>query len=158
LEASRGRFLPESGAIFWYLAGLSPLAPDNRIDRAETLQWMFFEQHSLEPYVGAAHFWLNLVKGGRQLQVHAVEDWMENGYRALGVMEKHLMTHQFFAADRYTIADISLYGYTHIANMRIRPHRVSCHRSLWHLQVGNCNYTLDVSQSLPGRFRVRSVG
>ena len=116
LEASPGRFLPESGAILWYLAGVSPLAPDNRIDRAETLQWMFFEQHSLEPYVGAAHFWLNLVKGGRELQVHAVEDWMENGYRALRVMEKHLTTHQFFAANRYTIADISLYSYAHIAN------------------------------------------
>jgi glutathione S-transferase len=50
------------------------------------------------------------------LQMHAVEEWMEHGYRALGVMEKHLATHRFFAADRYTIADISLYGYTHIAN------------------------------------------
>jgi glutathione S-transferase len=116
LEVSPGRFLPESGAILWYLAGVSSLALDNRIDRAETLQWMFFEQHSLEPYIGAAHFWLNLVKGGRELQVHAVEDWMENGYRALRVMETHLTTHQFFAANRYTVADISLYGYTHIAN------------------------------------------
>jgi glutathione S-transferase len=77
---------------------------------------MFFEQHSLEPCIGAAHFWLNLVKGGRELQVHAVEDWMENGYRALRVIEKHLSTQRFFAANRYTIADISLYGYTHIAN------------------------------------------
>jgi glutathione S-transferase len=102
LEASPGRFLPESGAILWYLAGVSRLAPDHRIDRAETLRWMFFEQHSLEPYIGAAHFWLNLVKGGRELQVHAVEDWMENGYRALRVMEKHLTTHRFLAANRYT--------------------------------------------------------
>jgi glutathione S-transferase len=116
LEVSPGRFLPESGAILWYLAGVSPLAPDNRIDRAETLQWMFFEQHSLEPYIGEAHFWLNLVKGGRELQIHAVEDWLENGYRGLQVMDKHLTKHRFFAADRYTIADISLYGYTHIAN------------------------------------------
>jgi glutathione S-transferase len=116
LAASPGRFLPESGAILWYLAGGSELAPDNRLDRAETLQWMFFEQHSLEPYLGAAHFWLGLVKGGRELQMHAVEEWMEHGYRALGVMEKHLASHRFFAADRYTIADIALYGYTHIAN------------------------------------------
>jgi glutathione S-transferase len=116
LEASPGRFLPESGAILWYLAGGSELAPDSRLDRAETLQWMFFEQHSLEPYLGAAHFWLGLVKGGRELQMHAVEEWMEHGYRAFSVMEKHLVTHDFFAADRYTIADIALYGYTHIAN------------------------------------------
>src|SRR6516164_5159896 len=84
LEASPGRYLPESGAILWYL--------------------------------GAAHFWLGLVKGGRELQMHAVEEWMEHGYRAFGVMEKHLATHRFFAAERYTIADIALYGYTHIAN------------------------------------------
>ena len=106
----------ESGAILWYLAGGSDLAPDNRLDRAETLQWMFFEQHSLEPYLGAAHFWLGLVKGGREVKMHAVEEWMEHGYRAFGVMEKHLAMHDFFAADRYTIADIALYGYTHIAN------------------------------------------
>ena len=77
---------------------------------------MFFEQHSLEPNLGAAYFWLALVKGGRELQQHALEDWMENGYRALGVMEKHLAKHRFFAADHYTIADIALYAYTHLAH------------------------------------------
>jgi glutathione S-transferase len=91
------------------------MAPDDRIDRAEILQWMFFEQHSLEPNLGAAYFWLTLVKGGRELQSHALEDWMEEGNRALGVMEKHLALHDYFAADRYTIADIALYAYTHIA-------------------------------------------
>ncbi len=77
---------------------------------------MFFEQHSLEPNLGAAYFWLALVKGGRDLQQHALEDWMEEGNRALGVMEKHLALHDFFAADRYTIADIALYAYTHVAH------------------------------------------
>ena len=115
LEVAPRRYLAESNAILWYLAGGSPLAPDNRIDRAETLQWMFFEQHSLEPYLGAAHFWLGLVKGGRELQMHAVEEWMEHGYRAFGVMEKHLALHDFFVAGHYTIADIALYAYTHIA-------------------------------------------
>jgi glutathione S-transferase len=116
LEAAPGRYLPESGAILWYLASGSPLAPHDQIDQAEVLQWMFFEQHSVEPYLGAAHFWLVLVKGGRELQMHAVEDWMEHGYEALQVMEKHLESHPFFAADRYTIADIALYAYTHVAN------------------------------------------
>jgi glutathione S-transferase len=115
LEAAPGRYLPESGAILWYLAVGSPLAPEDRIDRAEALQWMFFEQHSLEPYIGAAHFWLVLVKGGRELQMHAVEEWMEQGYQALQVMERHLENHRYFAADRYTVADISLYAYAHIA-------------------------------------------
>jgi glutathione S-transferase len=116
LEATPGRYLPESNAILWYIAGGSPLAPDNRIDRAEALQWMFFEQHSLEPNLGAARFWLTMVKGGRELQAHSLEDWMEKGYQALGVMEKHLQTHRFLAADRYTIADIALYAYTHCAH------------------------------------------
>ena len=55
---------------------------------------------SLEPNLGAAYFWLTLVKGGRDLQSHAFEDWMEEGHRALGVMEKHIALHDFFAADR----------------------------------------------------------
>ena len=86
------------------------------IDRAEALQWMFFEQHSLEPNLGQARFWLTLVKGGRELQQHSLEDWMEKGYQALSVMEKHLGRHRFFAANRYTIADIALYAYTHVAH------------------------------------------
>jgi glutathione S-transferase len=78
---------------------------------------MFFEQHSLEPNLGAAYFWLTLIKGGRDLQSHAFEDWMEEGHRALGVMEKHLVLHDFFAAEHYTIADIALYAYTHVAHL-----------------------------------------
>ena len=116
LEVAPGRFISESNAILWYVAGGTPLAPEDRIDRAEALQWMFFEQHSLEPNIGAAYFWLALVKGGRELQQHALEDWMEEGYRALRVMENHLKQHRYFAADRYTIADIALYAYTHLAH------------------------------------------
>ena len=116
LEVAPGRYLAESNAILWYVAGGSALAPEDRMDRADAMQWMFFEQHSLEPNIGAAYFWLTLVKGGRDLQQHAFEDWMEEGHRALGVMEKHLTLHDFFAADRYTIADIALYAYTHVAH------------------------------------------
>ena len=116
LEVEPGRYLAESNAILWYIAGGTAMAPEDRIQRAEILQWMFFEQHSLEPNLGAAWFWLTLVKGGRELQLHAVEDWTEQGYRALRVMEKHLETHRFFAADRYTVADIALYAYTHVAH------------------------------------------
>src|SRR5678815_5450532 len=116
LEAAPGRYLAESNAILWHVASGTQLRPDNRIDRAEALQWMFFEQHSLEPNIGAAYFWLALVKGGRELQQHALEDWMQEGYRALGVMEKHLANRQFFAANRYSIADIALYAYTHLAH------------------------------------------
>jgi glutathione S-transferase len=117
LEVAPGRYLAESNAILWYVAGGTPLAPEDRIDRAETLQWMFFEQHSLEPNIGAAYFWLNLVKGGRDLQSHALDDWMEEGYRALGVMDRHLARNRYFAADRFTIADIALYAYAHLAHI-----------------------------------------
>ena len=116
LEVADGRYLAESNAILWYVAGGTPLAPESRIERAEALQWMFFEQHSIEPNIGAAYFWLVLVKGGRELQQHALEDWMEEGYRALGVMERHLKRHRYFVADRYTVADIALYAYAHLAH------------------------------------------
>jgi glutathione S-transferase len=116
LEVAPGRYLAESNAILWHLASESRLRPEDRIDRAEALQWLFFEQHSLEPNIGAAYFWLCLIKGGRDLQQHALEDWMEQGYRTLKVMEKHLQHHRFLVADRYTIADIALYAYTHLAH------------------------------------------
>jgi glutathione S-transferase len=117
LEVSPGRYIAESNAILWHLVSGSLLRPQDRIDRAAALQWMFFEQHSLEPNIGAAYFWLALVRGGRELHEHALEDWMEQGYRALGVMEKHLSKHQYFVADRYTVADIALYAYTHVAHL-----------------------------------------
>jgi glutathione S-transferase len=116
LEVADGRYLAESNAILWYVAVGTSLAPESRIERAEALQWMFFEQHALEPNIGAAYFWLSLVKGGRDLQTHALEDWMERGYAALQVMENHLKTHDFFAAGQLTVADIALYGYTHVAD------------------------------------------
>jgi glutathione S-transferase len=116
LEVAPGRYIAESNAILWYVAGGSALAAEDRITRAQALQWMFFEQRSLEPNIGAAYFWLALVKGGRELRQHVLDDWMEDGYRALLVMEKHLQNHCYFAADRYTIADIALYAYTHLAH------------------------------------------
>jgi glutathione S-transferase len=117
LEVTPGRYLAESNAILWYVAAGTSLAPEDRIARAEAMQWMFFEQHSLEPNIGAAYFWLALIKGGRDLQTHALEDWMEQGYGALGVMEQHLSTRTFFVAERYSIADIALYAYSHVAHL-----------------------------------------
>lgn len=115
LEVSPDRYLAESNAILWYVAIGTLLAPEDRIDRADALQWMFFEQRSLEPHIGAAHFWLTLVKGGRDLHEHSIEDWMDRGYRALRVMEKHLASHDYFAAGHLTVADIALYATTQLA-------------------------------------------
>jgi glutathione S-transferase len=116
LEVAPGKYLPESNAILWFLAEGTRLLPAGPIERAATLRWMFFEQHALEPNLGAAWFWGVLIKGGRDLQQHAFEDWMEEGYRALGIMEKHLARHDFFADGQYSIADIALYAYTHVAH------------------------------------------
>ncbi len=116
LEVAPGRFMAESNAILWHIASRSTLRPEDRFDRAEALQWMFFEQHSIEPNIGAAYFWLVLVKGGRDLQQHALEDWMEEGNRALGVIENHLKKHRFFVAGRYSVADVALYAYVHLAH------------------------------------------
>ena len=68
------------------------------------------------PNIGAAYFWLSLVKGGRSLQRHAIDDWMEEGQRALAVLDKHLSKSRFVAGERYTVADIALYAYTHVAH------------------------------------------
>jgi glutathione S-transferase len=117
LEIEPGRYLAESNAILWYLAAGTTLVPEDRIERAETLQWMFFEQHSIEPTIGAAYFWLSLVKGGRELHEHSLEGWMEKGYDALKVMNNHLSRHDYFAARHFTVADIALYAYTHLAHL-----------------------------------------
>lgn len=116
LEVAPDRHLAESNAILWYIAGKSRLSPEDGIDRAQALQWMFFEQHALEPNIGSAYFWLSLVRGGRELHANSLEEWMEKGYRALSVMETHLTQNEFFAAGRFTIADIALYAYTHVAH------------------------------------------
>jgi glutathione S-transferase len=117
LEVAPNRYIAESNAILWHIVSGSQLRPENRIDRAEALQWMFFEQHSIEPNLGAAYFWLTLVKGGRDLQRHAVDDWMEEGNLSLGVMENHLKRHRYFVANRYSVADIALYAYAHLAHL-----------------------------------------
>ncbi len=114
LEAD-GRLLAESNAILFYLAEGSRFLPDDLFDRAETLRWMFFEQNSHEPGIAAARFWLTQVRGGRELRTHDVDRWMEEGYAALSIMERHLAGHDFFAADRLTIADLALYAHTHVA-------------------------------------------
>jgi glutathione S-transferase len=116
LEFEDGRFLPESGAIIWYLAEGSPLVPGSKWDRAQALQWMFFEQYSHEPYVAVARFWLKFAdKAELEKKRHLVPEWHAKGNAALGVMETHLSRHDWFAGNRYSVADIALYGYTHVA-------------------------------------------
>ncbi|MCJ8142418.1 glutathione S-transferase family protein [Ancylobacter sp. A5.8] len=115
LELPGGRHLAESNAILVYLAEETRFLPADRLARAEVLRWMFFEQHSHEPAIAAARFWLKLVRGGRDLRTHDIDRWMEEGYAALRVMERHLARRPFFVDGTLSVADIALYAHTHVA-------------------------------------------
>jgi glutathione S-transferase len=115
LQLEDGTHLAESDAILWYLAEGTRFAPETRLERAQTLQWMFFEQYSHEPYIAVARFWKHFFAKLTPQQETELPGRMEKGYAALGVMERHLAGHRFFVGDRYGIADIALYGYTHCA-------------------------------------------
>jgi glutathione S-transferase len=116
LELDDGTFLFESGAILWYLAEGTPFAPGDRLARAQTLQWMFFEQYSHEPYVAVARFWKHFFDKLTLQQEASLPDIMKKGYAALDIMERHLAASTFFVGDRYGLADIALYAYTHVAH------------------------------------------
>ena len=113
LELEDGTFLPESNGILWYLTEGTPFLPDDRLARAQVLQWMFFEQYSHEPNVATLRFWTH--QGWLEQRAALVPGKREAGAAALGVMEGHLATRRFFVAERYTIADVALYAYTHVA-------------------------------------------
>jgi glutathione S-transferase len=115
LELDDGRHLAESNAIISYLAEGSALVPSDRFARGEMLQWMFFEQYSHEPYIAVVRFWIHELDR-RTTHVDALKEKTERGYQALDVMEKHLAGRTFFVEDRYSLADIALYAYTHVAH------------------------------------------
>lgn len=116
LETEDGRFLPESGAILFYLADGTPYLPDGRFERAQVLQWMFFEQYSHEPNVAVPRAWVHVGVEMTDERLKALEQKRQLGYAALAVMEGCLRRNDFFVADRYSIADIALYAYTHVAD------------------------------------------
>lgn len=115
LQLEDGSHLFESNAIVWYLTEGTPLAPSDRRTRAETLQWMFFEQYSHEPFIATVRFWKHYLPRLSPLQEMELPGRMEKGYAALGVMEQHLARNPFFVGGRYGLADIALYAYTHVA-------------------------------------------
>jgi glutathione S-transferase len=115
LELDDGSCLAESDAILWYLAEESPYLPNEALARAQVLQWMFFEQYSHEPYVATPRFILKHLPADSPRQAELPKR-LEQGRAALAVMEQHLAARQFFVAERYGIADIALYAYTHVAH------------------------------------------
>ena len=114
VELDDGSFLPESNAILWYLAEGTPLLPDDRLERARALAWMFFEQYSHEPYVAVIKFW-TLWGGLHNKRPDELAFLRDRGQQALAVMETHLRAHTWFTGARYGIADIALFAYSQSA-------------------------------------------
>ena len=108
-----GRALGESNAILWYFGEGTPFVPLDRYARAQVLQWQFFEQYDHEPHVAVARFWLHYREG--EVDPAALAERHKAGYRALDAMERHLTGRDFLVGQQYSLADISLYAYTHVA-------------------------------------------
>jgi glutathione S-transferase len=109
-----GRPLAESGAILWYLGEGTRFLPDAVYDRAQVLQWMFFEQYDHEPAIAVARFWL-AYSGRADEFADRLPERTAAGHRALAAMEQHLEGRRFLVGEQPTLADIALYAYTHVA-------------------------------------------
>jgi len=114
IQLEDGSYLSESNAILWYLAEGSELAPRDRMERARMLQWMFFEQYEHEPNIAVARAIMLLAPADSPRRAE-LPKLRQRGYKALDVMESCLARHPWFAGDHYSIADISLFAYTHTA-------------------------------------------
>ena len=110
-----GRALAESGAILWYFGEDTRFVPEDPYERAQVLQWMFFEQYDHEPAIAVARFWL-AYSGRRESVRDRLDDWQSQGLRALSAMDQHLDGLTWFVGDAMTIADVALYAYTHVAD------------------------------------------
>ncbi len=115
LELDDGTNLAESNAILWYLAEGTAFVPGDRLGRAQALQWMFFEQYSHEPFVATPRYIVKHLPPEHARRAELPER-LAKGRAALAIMDGHLQSRRFFAAERYTIADIALYAYTHVAH------------------------------------------
>jgi glutathione S-transferase len=108
-----GRALAESNAIIHYFAQGTRYLPEDRFEQAQVLQWLFFEQYDHEPYIANVRFWVAFSTNPPPPE--EIEARRAGGYRALDAIERHLRANEFLVAGRYTIADIALYAYTHVA-------------------------------------------
>jgi len=110
-----GRPLAESNAILCYFAEGTEYLPDDRYERAQVLQWMFFEQYKHEPAIAVPRFW-DSIAGDDLPRPGDLEERRASGRQALKVMERHLREREFFVGGRFTVADLALYAYTHVAH------------------------------------------
>jgi glutathione S-transferase len=110
-----GRSLGESGAIIWFFGEGTRFVPDDPYERAQVLQWMFFEQYDHEPAIAVVRFWLAYSGRPREEFADRLDERLAAGYRALDAMERHLDARSWLVGDGMTLADIALYAYTHVA-------------------------------------------
>ena len=115
-EGASRRFLPESNAACWYIAESSDLVPDGRFERADMLRWMFFEQYSHEPNVATLRFWLRYIGEARlnDYQRSQIMPKRVGGEAALALMDEHLAKQDWFVGGAVSLADITLFAYTHV--------------------------------------------
>ena len=114
LEIAPNKFISESNAILYYLSQGTKYFPQDKYEQGKVMEWLFFEQYSHEPNIATPRFWITELKQANQYQKE-IEQKRKLGYAALNVMEQHLKKRDFFVANKYTIADIALYAYTHVA-------------------------------------------
>jgi glutathione S-transferase len=101
--------------MLWHLAEGSHLIPSGSYERAQVLQWMFFEQSALEPFISPARFFISIVPDRRAEREKDIAVWQERGHKGLSLLNNYLKGRKFLVGNRYTIADISVFGYTHVA-------------------------------------------
>ncbi|MGZ3457965.1 MAG: glutathione S-transferase family protein [Archangium sp.] len=152
VELEPGVFLAESNAILWYFGEGTAFVPSDKLERARMLQWMFFEQYSHEPYIAVVRAWIAYfgIPPGKEREL---EERIQKGYAALDVMEGELKKRPFFAGERYSLADIALYAYTHVAHQgRFELERYPAIRS-WFERVQAQPRHLRITDAVPAASR-----
>lgn len=114
LVIDTGQGIGESNAMLWYLAEGSELMPETTAARAEALQWMFFEQSKLEPFISPARFFTTILPQEREKRANDIAAWQEAALPGLARLEAHLASATFMLEHGYSIADIALFGYVHV--------------------------------------------
>jgi glutathione S-transferase len=117
LQIGEDKFLPESGAACYYLAENTHLISDDKFERAQMLRWMFFEQYSHEPAIATMRWWTTYVglENIKEELKSLVPMKRKQGEEALSIMDDHLATRKFFVGEKLSLADVTLYAYTHVA-------------------------------------------
>lgn len=115
LVLADGRGIGESNAIAWFLAEGTPLMPADPVSRAQAVQWMIIEQTALEPFISPARFFTHIVPDQREAHAADIPRWIDGGTQGLQRLDAHLEGRRFVTDHGYSVADIAVYGYTHLA-------------------------------------------